>query len=163
MGSAASSLRRSRLEASAIASDEGQAQSNDAATADGTSATAPLMFQGLVVVEGRYSPYPGVADPTVQWVSSGAGDGAPASSSSAAAAAAAARPATPRAASDSSGAAVTATPQASYGVAPTEAVSIPYTPEGGYPPVSLLQVECTPVAEGVPFVCLTQRSGLFAR
>jgi len=108
MGAAASTVLPRRARPSAPA-----APSAGPPTAD----PVPERTSPLIVVEGRYYPYPGQADPFVQWV-----------------------PETPRTAEarPSSGDAVgaaTSTPHALTAVEPTQAEPIPYTPEGGYPPV----------------------------
>lgn len=77
-----------------------------------TNTTTASNRPPMIVVQGRYDPYPGQADPNITWI-------------------------TPRGNKtggsdlDEKG----PTPLANPGVLPTEAAPIPYTPEGGYPPV----------------------------
>lgn len=80
-------------------------------TSNSSSTTQPTR-PPMIVVQGRYDPYPGQADPNITWI-------------------------TPRGNAendDEKG----PTPMANPGVNPSVAAPIPYTPEGGYPPVILL-------------------------
>lgn len=87
-------------------------------------AAVPEVPRPLVVVEGRYDPYPGQLNPFVQWV-----------------------PETPRTAearprTGDAGAVAASTPLALTALEPTQAQPIPYTPIGGYPPVCWVHAFC---------------------
>jgi hypothetical protein len=77
-----------------------------------TNTTTASNRPPMIVVQGRYDPYPGQADPNVSWI-------------------------TPRdnGTSPNGDMVKGSTPMANPGVGPSVAAPIPYTPEGGYPPV----------------------------
>jgi hypothetical protein len=82
--------------------------------AQANAVRAPMPTENLIIVEGRYHPYPGQSDPNVNWVQSG--------------------PNSPQLTRTEN----TNTPRAAFAVAPVPAEPIPYTPPRGYPPVSKL-------------------------
>jgi len=106
MGSAVSA----RMRPSSITTQPATANQNGSNVARmGSNDSVP---SPMVVVQARFHPYPGQADPNVQWQ-------------------------TPRGnqeAADIKG----STPLACPGVGPSVAEPIPYTPEGGYPPDALV-------------------------
>lgn len=99
MGSAVS-IRKHRERMSNMASSHAGSSS--------TTTTEPVR-PPMIVVQGRYDPYPGQSDPNISWIT----------------------PRDPNGSDAEKG----PTPMANPGVNPSVAAPIPYTPEGGYPPV----------------------------